>query len=114
MARTRRCGVALPIETARLVLRDFVSADRAAFASFSGDPRILRHVLHEVVDTDALGQRFDRLRARQHAEPRRCWELAVVARRTGQVIGSCELTLRGRREADLGYLLARRGARYGA
>ena len=41
-------------------------------------------------------------------ESRRSYEFAVVVRRSGKLIGACDLALAGRREADIGYMLAPR------
>ena len=97
-ARARSPGLKLPILTRRLLLRDFELADRPPFAALAGSE---------------LERRFARILAARRARPRRAWELAVVTRRGGRIIGACDLALSGRREADMGYVLARRHWGYG-
>ena len=53
-----------------------------------------------------------RARTRRHRR-RRSWEFAVLLRRSGKLIGACDLALIGTRAADIGYLLARRHWGYG-
>jgi ribosomal-protein-alanine N-acetyltransferase len=97
----------LPVRTSRLTLRDFVAADLAAVGAYAGDERVLEYVLHEQRDGRALRQYLERVLASQRLRPRRAWELAVVVTRTGRLIGTCDLALTGRAEADIGYMLAR-------
>ena len=106
-------GLELPIRTRRLLLRDFVAADWPAFAAFASDARMLSQLLYAARAGSALEHRFARILAGQQAQPRRSWQLAVVTRRGGRIIGACDLALGGRREADLGYMLARRHWGYG-
>lgn len=110
--RRRRSGdlvptLTLPLRTPRLTLRDFVDDDLASIRAYASDEQVLRHVLYESRDEPALRQHLDRVLASQSIRPRRAWELAVVVTRTDRVIGTCDLALAGRREADLGYMLAR-------
>jgi ribosomal-protein-alanine N-acetyltransferase len=111
--RARTAGPTLPIVTRRLLLRDFVAADRPAFAAFATDTRLLSQLLYATRAGSELERQFARMLAHQQSQPRRAWELAVVTRRGGRLIGSCDLALSGRREADLGYMLARRHWGYG-
>lgn len=97
----------LPLHTARLTLRDFVATDLPAVRAYASDEHVLRHVLHEQRDEPGIREHLDRVLASQALRPRRAWELAVVVTRTNRVIGTCDLALVGRREADIGYMLAR-------
>lgn len=98
----------LPLRTRRLVLRDFSPDDLPAMRAYAGDSQVLEHVLYEARDATQLRAHLDRVLASQRNRPRRAWELAIVVQRTGRVIGTCDLALTGRREADVGYMLARR------
>jgi RimJ/RimL family protein N-acetyltransferase len=98
----------LPLRTRRLLLRDFTTADLPAMRAYAGDAQVLEHVLYEARDAVQLRRHLDRVLASQSHRPRRAWELAIVVQRTGRVIGTCDLAVAGRREADLGYMLARR------
>jgi RimJ/RimL family protein N-acetyltransferase len=98
----------LPLRTRRLLLRDFTPEDLAAMRAYAGDAQVLEHVLYEARDAAQLRTHLERVLASQRNRPRRAWELAIVVQRTGRVIGTCDLALAGRQEADLGYMLARR------
>jgi RimJ/RimL family protein N-acetyltransferase len=98
----------LPLRTRRLLLRDFTAGDLTAMHAYAGDAQVLEHVLYEARDAAQLQAHLDRVLAGQRNRPRRAWELAIVVQRTGRVIGTCDLAVAGRREADLGYMLARR------
>lgn len=98
----------LPLRTRRLLLRDFTASDLPAMRAYAGDAQVLEHVLYEARDAGQLQAHLDRVLDSQRNRPRRAWELAVVVQRTGRVIGTCDLAVAGRREADLGYMLARR------
>lgn len=98
----------LPLRTRRLLLRDFTADDLPAMRAYAGDAQVLQHVLYEARDAAQLRVHLDRVLDSQRCRPRRTWELAIVVQRTGRVIGTCDLALTGRREADLGYMLARR------
>lgn len=98
----------LPLRTRRLELRDFATADFDAMRAYASDSSVLEHVLYEARDGVQLREHLDRVLSAQRARPRRAWELAIVVQRTGRLIGTCDLSLTGPREADVGYMLARR------
>jgi RimJ/RimL family protein N-acetyltransferase len=115
MARTRapahRVDLA-PLVTQRLLLRSFQRGDLVAVERLASDPRVREHaplesravdVARDADSTPAM-QRFARASRRKHADEIR----AVVVRRTGKLIGACDITRLSRREADIGYMLARR------
>jgi RimJ/RimL family protein N-acetyltransferase len=104
MARkTGRPAPILPILTPRLLIREFLVEDVRALEALLADPRVRQHAPLESRALDAA-----RRAGRAPRQPRRTWELAVVVRRSGRLIGACDLALGGPREADLGYMLARR------
>jgi [ribosomal protein S5]-alanine N-acetyltransferase len=105
----------LPLLTRRLALRDFLPDDLPAVRRYALDPKVLAHVLQEMRTEEDLTRHFSAvLNARAH-RPRRAFELAVVVRRSGALIGTCELTRTSTGTAEIGYLLARRywGRGYG-
>lgn len=104
-ARPRRRNPALPIRTARLVLREFSASDEADVAAYSADPRVTRHLLHGQRDARAAALHLAAVLRQQHARPRRSWELAVTLADDGRLVGACDLTLVAPREAVIGYLL---------
>ena len=101
-------GLALPLETARLVLRDFEPPDLPAVRRYALDARVVAHVLHELRSEEELTVHFSTVLGARTHRPRRSFELAVVVRRSGLLIGTCELARCGPGEAEIGYLLARR------
>jgi len=99
MVRTARpAAPTLPLLTPRLIVREFVTEDVPALEALLADPRVRQYAPLESRALDAA----------RRAGPRRTWELAVAVRRSGRLIGACDLALAGRGEADLGYMLARR------
>lgn len=100
----------VPIETARLVLRDWRDEDREPFAVMSADAEVMRH-LNGVVsraESDAAIERF-RARARDHGHT--FW--AIERKADGALIGFCGLRRGGHPgtgvadELEIGWRLAR-------
>lgn len=104
----RKPGLALPISSVRLLLRDFRDEDEAAVLECRCDPRVTRHLPYGPRDADSARRHLREL-LRQQQDPRRqAWELAVVQHGDGAVVGACDLTLSSPKEAEIGYVLARR------
>lgn len=101
-------GLSLPLETPRLRLRDFEATDFDAVRRYALDPRVLEQVLHEPRTEQELATHFGALLKARLLRPRRSYELAVVVRRTGTLVGTCELTRLPGGGAEIGYLLAHR------
>ncbi len=95
----------LPIETARLRLRDFVAADIDAICAFSSDPRVTKFLFFGPRDEDGAIDYLEGLLASQRELPRARFELAVEELASGRVIGACDLSLIERNVIDLGYML---------
>lgn len=95
----------LPIETARLRLRDYRPEDWVAVHAFASNPEVARFMFWEP-RTEADSRDFvARMLASQQESPRVTWELAVERISDRKLIGSCDLTLEGD-EGDLGFVLA--------
>ncbi len=101
-------GLTLPIDTPRLLLRDFEPQDLAAVRDYALDPRVVASVLHEIRTEQELTAHFSGVLNARAFRPRRAFELAVVVRRTGKVVGTCELARMSGSAAEIGYMLARR------
>ena len=97
----------LPLDTARLTLREFGAGDLAALEALLEDARVLEYAPGETRALAAVRRAGTRV-ARRRRGPRRSYELAVELRRTGRLIGACDLALAGARSADIGYLIAPR------
>jgi RimJ/RimL family protein N-acetyltransferase len=93
------------IATERLILREFREDDWPAMHAYWADPRYQRFN-PEVEDIEhavrALIGRFVRA---QTMEPRRQWQLAIIARLDGRLIGNCGIRVNDpvQREANIGY-----------
>ena len=96
------------LETPRLVLREYTEDDCTAVLAYQSDPRYLRYYpWEERTPEDAL--RFVRTFVDWQSEsPRRRFQLAVVLRRGGTLIGSCGVRRKpdDDGEADIGFELS--------
>lgn len=107
--RSRKTALAapppLPLVTRRLAIREFLAGDRDALQRLAADPRVIERA---PVPGRALAaaSRAPAARTGQLRRGRRSFEFAVVLRRGARLIGACDLALTGRREADIGYLIA--------
>jgi RimJ/RimL family protein N-acetyltransferase len=98
----------MELHTERLLLREFVAADWPAVLAYQRDPRYLQYYLW-IDRTPDDAQRFVQMFLEQQAEqPRRKFQLAVVLKANGQLIGNCGIrqTSADAREADIGYELS--------
>jgi [ribosomal protein S5]-alanine N-acetyltransferase len=98
----------MELHTPRLLLREFVTADWPAVLAYQRDPRYLQY--YEWTDrTPGDAQRFVQMFLDQQEErPRRKFQLAVVLKETGQLIGNCGIRKASveAHEADIGYELS--------
>jgi ribosomal-protein-alanine N-acetyltransferase len=85
---------AMELTTPRLVLRDLTEDDAAAFLAYQSDQRYL--ALYGPTTPASHRALFNSFRSWQHASPRRHFQLGVVSRQDGTLIG-CG----GLREVDL-------------
>lgn len=92
----------------RLLLREFTAGDWPVVLGYQSDPRYLR--FYESTGQTEQGARdfVAMFLAQQQADPRIKFQLALVLKTTGQVIGNCGVRLKqpGAYEADIGYELA--------
>ena len=108
---TASCGertmvLSIPLRTARLILRDFVSNDFDAIHAYASDPEVTRYMFYgprTVADTHTY---LERMLASQREEPRLIWELGAVVAAGDRLVGACDLTLENAEEADLGFIFS--------
>lgn len=96
------------IETERLVLREFVPDDWRVMAAYWADPRYGRYN-PERDDQDAFVRMLvERFVTAQSDDPRTSWQLALVERSGGSMIGNCGIRINDVTlgEANIGYELA--------
>jgi ribosomal-protein-alanine N-acetyltransferase len=96
------------LNTDRLVLREFVADDWHAVLAYQSDSRYLQYypwTKRTAQEVQAFVQRFIGWQAE---EPRIRFQLAVVLRTEGQLIGTCGIRMGAAniRKADLGYEIA--------
>lgn len=98
----------LPLQTARLTLRDFVPNDFDAIHAYASNADVTRYMFYDPRTTAETRAYLDRMLASQRDTPRLIWELAVVLTDEDRVIGACDLTLGNVRdnEADLGFIFS--------
>jgi RimJ/RimL family protein N-acetyltransferase len=94
----------LPLLSERLKLRDFREDDVDAVHSWASDPEVVRFMSWGPNTRELTREFLQRKFAERTGDPRRTWDLAVVRRDTGQVVGSVGLRLdEQRQQAALGY-----------
>jgi ribosomal-protein-alanine N-acetyltransferase len=101
--------VQLPLETERLVLREFVHGDLAAVHCYASDPEVVRYMSwgpNTEQDTRDAVRRWLEQRAEK---ARRNFTLAIVLRDGGQLIGACSIRVSDPEggSAHIGYCLNR-------
>jgi RimJ/RimL family protein N-acetyltransferase len=96
------------LTTDRLILREFDESDWPAVLAYQSDPRYLRYY-HWTEQTPEGAQEFVAMfLAQQQQQPRLKFQLALVLKETGQLIGNCGIRLKEAEthEADIGYELS--------
>ncbi|MBI1261688.1 MAG: GNAT family N-acetyltransferase [Rhizobiales bacterium] len=99
--------ISLPIETPRLVLRDFISADLDAVHAYSSRPEVSRFLIW---GPNTLAQTREAIRDfqdDQKRKPRRVYELGIVPKHGKKIIGGVGLKVTDwyNRTGDIGYVL---------
>ena len=93
------------LETKRLLLREFRESDWPAVLAYQNDPRYLRYyhwTARTAEDVQAFVQMFVDF---QEERPRNNYQLAVVLKESGQLIGNCgvRVNITDLLEANIGY-----------
>jgi ribosomal-protein-alanine N-acetyltransferase len=96
----------LPIETERLVLRDFVGEDWEAVYAYAADPEVVRYLWWGPRSAWETRAYLAHMLVAQRRQPRLLCELAMVRRADNRLIGACDLTLGGAGEGEMGTLAA--------
>lgn len=99
----------LPIETERLILRDFQSEDWVHVQAYARDPHVVRYLDWGPNSEEETQAFIARAMADAGREDRRKFDLAVVFKPTGALVGGCSLRLEEQdpQAAALGYVLHR-------
>lgn len=99
-----------PLETERLLLRDFRLEDEAAIYEYASDPEVVRFADWGPSDLSIIRANLQRRLEDQHRWPRDSIEVAVELRRESCLIGTMRITVLDgpNRTADFGYTFNRR------
>jgi aminoglycoside 6'-N-acetyltransferase len=82
----------LPLRTERLVLRAAVPSDLPALLRYYGDPEVVRHLLHDVLDEAGVAEKLTKFEA--NVAPVAVGDvLSLVIEHEGEVIGDLMLRL---------------------
>ncbi len=99
------------LPTPRLILRTFRDPDAAGFAAYRSDPEVARYQNWEPpVSLAEAAKIIAELKQVQPATPGAWRQYAIELKETGELIGDCVYFLIApeRRQAEIGYTLARR------
>lgn len=96
------------LETERLILRDFQEDDWSAVLAYQADPRYLRYYAWTERTPQAVRDFLGIFLAQQKEQDRYRFQLAVVLKKSGALIGNCGIrqSQAFSLEADLGYEIA--------
>jgi RimJ/RimL family protein N-acetyltransferase len=100
----------LPLETDRLLLREFRPDDEAGILAYAGDPEVVRFADWGPSDLSTIRTNLHRRLNDQQYWPRDSLEVAVEVLRDQCLIGILRITVldHGNRTADFGYTFNRR------
>ena len=94
--------------TERLLLREFKPGDWPDVLAYQSDPRYLRYYEWTNRTPEAVQAFVQMFLAQQQEQPRTKFQLAVVLKSTGKLIGNCGIRLKSPQthEGDIGYELS--------
>lgn len=95
------------MEMERLQLRNFEEADFNTVYAYASDGENLRYMLFPPNDEAATRQFLRYAIGEAEKEPRRIWELAVIQKDSGGLIGGCSIQRQDDHEAEVGWMLRR-------
>jgi RimJ/RimL family protein N-acetyltransferase len=98
----------MQLTTERLILREFVETDWQAVLAYQSNPRYLQYYPWDSVSAESVRMFVNTFITWQHEHPRTKYQLAIVSRADGQLLGTCGLRLEtfNAHEGELGYELA--------
>lgn len=81
------------LTTERLLLREFTAEDWPDVYAYRADPEVVRYLPFGPASVEEVQEHLARCMALARSHPRHVYELAVVVRDEGRIIGSCTLAL---------------------
>ncbi len=102
-------AIHLPLQTDRLLLRDFVEDDIPAVHCYASDPEVVRYMVWGPNAEQESREAVERWLAQQGTDPRLDFALAIVLRAEERLIGGCSIRVSdpASRAAYIGYCLNR-------
>ena len=101
------------IKTKRIILREFILSDWRAVYEYGSNPDAIRYVTFGP-DTKSDSQGFiGKAVVHQKERPRKEYDLAVILKTTGKLIGSGAIHFISEKSAEIGYILNPRFWRLG-
>jgi [ribosomal protein S5]-alanine N-acetyltransferase len=97
----------MQLDTERLIMRDFREDDWPVIAAYWADPRYQRYYPEHQRREETVRKLVASFVAAQAEQPRRRWQLALVQRDDGRLIGNCGIRVNNPElcEANIGYEL---------
>jgi [ribosomal protein S5]-alanine N-acetyltransferase len=98
-----------PLETERLILREFVKSDWKAVHEYASDLEVVQYLEWGPNTADESLSFLEGTLACQKEKPRRIFEFAITLKENGKLIGACGIRLhdQNHEQADLGYCFNR-------
>ncbi|MDZ4719042.1 MAG: GNAT family N-acetyltransferase [Roseiflexaceae bacterium] len=99
----------MQLETTRLLIRDFIETDLDAVYAYGSDPEVVRYMVFPPSTLDGTREHIARCMALANEQPRRSYDMGIVLRSTGTIIGGITLGMleHADNEAAFSYLLNR-------
>lgn len=94
----------MQIEATRLIIRDFQEGDLASVHAYASDPLVTEHTMWGPNTEEDTLNYMKELHQMMEQDPRDSYELAIVIKESGQLIGGVGLH-RSKTNAELGYCL---------
>lgn len=94
----------MKLETKRLILRDYQLSDLDAVHQYGQDPRVIRFMLWGPNTKDETLAFIDQAILESRQDPRVVFNLAVILKESGKLIGGISLT-KEHRKAEIGWIL---------
>lgn len=93
----------MQLETDRLIIREFRIEDAAAVHLYASNPLVAKYMIWGPNTEQETADFFDRTIEMQKQEPRCDYEVAVVHKQDGMVIGGCGIHVSDPLQAEIGY-----------
>lgn len=94
-------------ETERLIIREFQPNDAAALHTIYSDPEVLKYIaVNPLPSLDVAKNHINNIIKNRQQKPRKTYSFAIVAKKTGELVGSNLLNVELRdRKAEAGIVL---------